>query len=123
MYYIPSIRYIIVYGMPRAYVLRGTNNGSVKKKTTRSRIPETLRNSGKTSLFVQRRRFQKKKSTTGILTTIDKHAKPLEESMILHQWPATIQERPKRTWTPEVDAHEGHSGKPLEFLEFRVGAG
>ena len=43
--------------------------------------------------------------------------------MILHLWPATIQEHPKRTWAPEVDAHEGHSGKPLEFLEFRVGAG
>ena len=43
--------------------------------------------------------------------------------MFLKGWPATIQERPKRTWTPEVDAHEGHSGKPLEFLEFRVGAG
>ena len=43
--------------------------------------------------------------------------------MILYEWPATIQERPERTWAPEVDAHEGHSGKPLEFLGFPVGAG
>ena len=43
--------------------------------------------------------------------------------MFLKGWPATIQERPKRTWAPEVDAHEGHSGKLLELLEFRVGAG
>ena len=63
-----------------------------------------------------------KKSTTGYLTIIDKPAKPLEKSMILHQWPATIQERPKRTWAPAVDTHEGHSGKALEFLGFPVGA-
>ena len=43
--------------------------------------------------------------------------------MILKVWPATIQERPKRTWVPQVDAHEGHSAKPLEFLGFPVGAG
>ena len=47
----------------------------------------------------------------------------IEKSMVLEGWPATIQERPKRTWTHEVDAHEGHSGKPLEFLRFPVGAG
>mgnify|MGYP003313264207 CR=1 FL=1 len=49
--------------------------------------------------------------------------KPLGKSMFLKGWPATIQERPKRTWAPEVDAHEGDSGKPLEFLGFPVGAG
>ena len=43
--------------------------------------------------------------------------------MILHQWPATIQEHPKRTWASEVDAHEGHSGKLLESVRFPVGAG
>ena len=35
--------------------------------------------------------------------------KPLGKSMILHLWPATIQEHPKRTWAPEVDAHEGRA--------------
>ena len=64
--------------MPRAYVLRGTNNGSFKKKTTPLRIPETLRNSGKTSLFVQRRRFRKK-TTPPNLTIIDKYAKTLRK--------------------------------------------
>ena len=42
--------------------------------------------------------------------------------MILKVWPATIQERAKRTWVPQVDAHEGHSAKPLEFLGLPVGA-
>ena len=43
--------------------------------------------------------------------------------MILHEWPATIQARPERTWAPEVDAHEGHNSELLEFLGFPVGAG
>ena len=43
--------------------------------------------------------------------------------MNLKVWPATMQERAKRAWVPQVDAHEGHSAKPLEFLRFPVGAG
>ena len=79
-------------------------------------------NSGNTSLFVQRRPFQKK-TTSENLTIIDKTTKALRKSMILVGRPATIQERPKRTWTSEVDAHEGHGGKTLEFLRFPVSAG
>ena len=65
----------------------------------------------------------KKKPPRQILRLSINMQKPLGKFMFSKGWPATIQERPKRTWTPEVDAHEGHSGKPLEFLEFRVGAG
>ena len=43
--------------------------------------------------------------------------------MNLKVWLATIQERPKPTWVPQVATHEGHSAKPLEFLGFPVGAG
>ena len=65
----------------------------------------------------------KKKPPRKILQLSINLQKPLGKSMILKVWPATIQERPKRTWVPQVDAHEGHSAKPLEFLGFPVGAG
>ena len=56
----------------------GAPTMDLSKKATRIRIPETLRNSGKTSLFVQRRRFQKK-TTPPNLTIIDKYAKTLRK--------------------------------------------
>ena len=66
--------------------------------------------------------ISKKQPQEVLRLSINLH-KPLGKSMILKVWPATIQERAKRTWVPQVENHEGHSAKPLPFLRFPVGAG
>ena len=68
------------------------------------------------------RRFQKNQPRESLRLSINLQ-KPLGTSMNLKVWPATIQQRRKRTWDPQVDAHEGHSAKPLEFLRFPASAG
>ena len=112
----------MLYSMPRPYVFWGTDNEPGKKNPP-------LFSSRKCSETVEKQAYScystvgKKKPPQEILRLPENLQKPLGKPIVLHDWPATIQERPKRTWAPDVDAHEGNSRKLLEFLRFPVGAG
>ena len=68
----------MLYSMPRAYVLRGTNNGSVKKKNHPKSHP------GNAQKQLENKPFRatapmSKKTTPPNLTIIDKYAKTLRK--------------------------------------------